>query len=98
MPVKRKRRISVPATFAMKKRRLVVRGVAVDDLLAVEGVRRWASGLGELKRICRAPDGTLWIEFRDRKVAENVCVITAQVYIPHVGRVVLDWAEGRRPG
>ncbi|KAF8526653.1 hypothetical protein BU17DRAFT_62139 [Hysterangium stoloniferum] len=95
---KKKRRISVPATFAAKKRRLVVRGVAVDDLLAVEGVRRWASGLGELKHVYRAPDGTLWIEFRDRKVANNVCVITAQVYIPHVGRVVLDWAEGRQPG
>ncbi|KAF8590769.1 hypothetical protein K439DRAFT_1627503 [Ramaria rubella] len=95
---KKKRRVSVPASIGPKKRRLVVRGVRMDDNHAVEGIRRWACRLGEVSRLCRAQDGAIWIEFRDRRVAENVCCLQAQVQIPHVGSVTLDWAEGRQPG
>ncbi|KAF8530796.1 hypothetical protein JB92DRAFT_2856493 [Gautieria morchelliformis] len=96
--VAKKRRVVVPGALAPKKRRLIVRGINISDDDAVEGVRKWASGLGEVSRLCRTQDGTIWIEFRDRRVAENVCVLQAQVQIPRVGRVVLDWAEGRHPG
>ena len=41
--VVKKRRVSVPVALAPKKRRLIVRGIKMDDDYAVEGVRRWAN-------------------------------------------------------
>lgn len=39
----KKRRVSVPVSLGPKKRRLVVRGIRMDDEFGVDGVRRWAS-------------------------------------------------------
>ena len=39
----KRRRVSVPVVLGPKRRRLVVRGIKMDDDYAVEGVRRWAS-------------------------------------------------------
>ncbi|GJJ10267.1 hypothetical protein Clacol_004493 [Clathrus columnatus] len=86
-----------------KQKRLLVKDIPTDDgeytRSRIIALRQWAESLGAVRRLLRSiPDGTIWIEFKDREVAENVCHLHAHVHIPNVGRVRLDWVEGREAG
>lgn len=41
-------------------------------VLVLALTRGAVQGLGEVSRMCRTQDGTIWIEFRDKRVAESV--------------------------
>jgi len=74
-----------------------VSGVAMDDVRAVEGVRRWCETFGPLRQITRMPNGDLQVDFKKADVADQVCRLNAQVYIAGVGSVTLSWFVGRKP-
>ena len=51
---------------------------------------------GDLRKISRAEDGVLLIEWKSSTVADTVCCLQARVQIPGAGSVALSWTEGRR--
>lgn len=79
-----------------RRRKLVVSGIEPDNVPAVQGLRRWCEGFGELRQINRMPNGDLIVDFKRADVADTVCRISARVHIADVGSVNLTWISGKR--
>lgn len=87
----------LPISRDKRKKKLVVSGIAKDDQLRLEGVRKWCESFGEVNQITRMPNGDLHIDFRKAEVADTVCRINARVHIAGVGSVSLSWYSGKKP-
>lgn len=82
------------ASRQRKKKKLVVSGVAFDDVKKFEGVKNWCESFGEVSQIVRMPNGDLHVYFRLAEVADTVCRLRAKVFIAGVGSVQLSWFTG----
>ncbi|KAJ3560666.1 hypothetical protein NP233_g10687 [Leucocoprinus birnbaumii] len=79
-----------------KKKRLIISGVAVNDLKKFEGVKRWCESFGEVRQILRMPNGDLVVSFQSADVADTVCRVRAKVFINGVGSVLLSWTTEKK--
>ncbi|KAG7098945.1 hypothetical protein E1B28_000835 [Marasmius oreades] len=79
-----------------KKKKLVVSGIATNDVRKFEGAKRWCESFGEVSQIVRMPNGDLHVHFRSAEVADTVCRLRAKVYIAGVGSVNLSWYTGNK--
>lgn len=79
-----------------KKKRLIVSGIAANDLKKYEGVKRWCESFGEVRQILRMPNGDLVISFQSAEVADTVCRVRAKVFINGVGSVQLSWTTEKK--
>ncbi|KAF8970108.1 hypothetical protein BDZ97DRAFT_1791990, partial [Flammula alnicola] len=77
------------------KRKLVISGVGPEDVRGYEAVKSWCEAFGEVREMRRAPNGSLYVDFRKASVAETVCRVQAQVYIKGAGSVLLSWYTKR---
>ncbi|KAF5388552.1 hypothetical protein D9757_004612 [Collybiopsis confluens] len=77
-----------------KKKRLIVSGIAPNDVRKFDGVRNWSEGFGEVSHIIRMPNGDLHVHFRSAEVADTVCRLRAKVYIVGCGSVNVSWTTG----
>ncbi|KAL0071723.1 hypothetical protein AAF712_000645 [Marasmius tenuissimus] len=79
-----------------KKKKLVISGIASNDVRKFEGAKRWCESFGEVNQIVRMPNGDLHVHFRSAEVADTVCRLRAKVYIAGVGSVNLSWYTGNK--
>ncbi|KAJ3721642.1 hypothetical protein C8R42DRAFT_56208 [Lentinula raphanica] len=77
-----------------KKKRLIISGIAPDDVRKFEGVKKWCENFGEVSHIIRMPNGDLHVHFKSADVADTVCRLRAKVYIVGCGSVGVSWATG----
>ncbi|KAJ3750668.1 hypothetical protein DFH05DRAFT_107387 [Lentinula detonsa] len=74
-----------------KKKRLIISGIAPNDVRKFEGVKKWCENFGEVSHIMRMPNGDLHVHFRSADVADTVCRLRAKVYIVGCGSVGVSW-------
>ncbi|KAA1473626.1 hypothetical protein DENSPDRAFT_765065, partial [Dentipellis sp. KUC8613] len=79
-----------------KGRRLIVSGIAADDVRGEQAVKKWCEGFGEVSKVGRRPNGAMEIRWKKAEVAETVCRLQAQVNIKGAGSVVLSWLEEKK--
>ncbi|KAF8198641.1 hypothetical protein BJ912DRAFT_1055512 [Pholiota molesta] len=79
------------------KRKLVISGVAPENVRGYEAVKRWCEAFGEVREMTRASNGKLYVDFKKASVAETVCRIQAQVFIKGAGSVSLSWYTKKKP-
>ncbi|KAF8908576.1 hypothetical protein CPB84DRAFT_1744204 [Gymnopilus junonius] len=79
------------------KRKLIISGVGLEDVKGYEAVKTWCEKFGEIKEMTRAPNGSLYVDFKKASVAETVCRLQAQVNIRGVGSVTISWYTKKKP-
>ncbi|KIM70169.1 hypothetical protein SCLCIDRAFT_12738 [Scleroderma citrinum Foug A] len=79
-----------------RKKKLVISGIALNDVARLEAVQRWCQSFGEIDQITRMPNGDLHVNFRRAEVADTVCRVRARVHITGVGSVHLSWVYGHK--
>ncbi|KIK70756.1 hypothetical protein GYMLUDRAFT_65972 [Collybiopsis luxurians FD-317 M1] len=79
-----------------KKKRLIISGIAPNDVRKFDGVKKWCEGFGEVTHIVRMPNGDLHVHFRSADVADTVCRLRAKVYIVGCGSVGVSWTTGNK--
>ncbi|KAJ4485890.1 hypothetical protein J3R30DRAFT_3697313 [Lentinula aciculospora] len=77
-----------------KKKRLIISGIAPNDVRKFEGVKNWCESFGEVSHIIRMSNGDLHVHFRSADVADTVCRLRAKVYIVGCGSVGVSWTTG----
>ncbi|KAJ4472671.1 hypothetical protein C8R41DRAFT_589352 [Lentinula lateritia] len=77
-----------------KKKRLIISGIASNDVRKFEGVKNWCESFGEVSHIIRMPNNDLHVHFRSADVADTVCRLRARVYIVGCGSVGVSWTTG----
>ncbi|KAF9269969.1 hypothetical protein L218DRAFT_992644 [Marasmius fiardii PR-910] len=81
---------------SQKKKKLVINGIAPNDVRKFEGAKRWCESFGEVSQIVRMPNGDLHVYFKSAEVADTVCRLRAKVFIAGVGSVNLSWYTGNK--
>ncbi|KAH7886156.1 hypothetical protein F5I97DRAFT_1808479 [Phlebopus sp. FC_14] len=79
-----------------RKKRLVISGIALNDVRRLQAIHKWCQSFGEVDQIIRMPDGDLHISFQKAEVADTVCRVRAKVQITGVGSVHLSWTTGNK--
>ncbi|KAG6335920.1 hypothetical protein ID866_3174 [Astraeus odoratus] len=79
-----------------RKRKLVISGIAFNDVVRLEAVQRWCESFGEVDQITRISNGDLHVNFRKAEVADMVCRLRARVHIAGVGSVHMSWINGNK--
>ncbi|KAL4070575.1 hypothetical protein J3A83DRAFT_3229815 [Scleroderma citrinum] len=79
-----------------RKKKLVISGIALNDVARLEAVQRWCQSFGEIDQITRMPNGDLHVNFRRAEVADTVCRVRARVHIAGVGSVYLSWINANK--
>ncbi|KAF8189358.1 hypothetical protein BJ912DRAFT_379366 [Pholiota molesta] len=54
------------------KRKLVISGVAPENVRGYEAVKRWCEAFGEVREMTRASNGKLYVDFKKASVAETL--------------------------
>ncbi|KAG0707524.1 hypothetical protein DFH29DRAFT_796566 [Suillus ampliporus] len=78
------------------KKKLVIGGIARNDVKRLEAAQKWCQSFGEVDQITRMPNGDLHVNFHKAEVADTVCRVRAKVYIAGVGSVHLSWYSGNK--
>ncbi|KAF8559993.1 hypothetical protein OG21DRAFT_14131 [Imleria badia] len=84
------------STRQIKKKKLVVSGIALNDSRRLDAIQRWCQSFGEVDQITRMPNGDLHINFQKAEVADTVCRVRAKVHIAGAGSVHLSWISGNK--
>ncbi|KAG2155627.1 hypothetical protein DEU56DRAFT_315856 [Suillus clintonianus] len=87
---------SIAGQSRSTKKKLVIGGIAPNDVKRLEAVQDWCQSFGEVDQITRMPNGDLHVNFHKAEVADTVCRVRAKVYIARVGSVHLSWYSGNK--
>ncbi|KAG1828149.1 hypothetical protein EV424DRAFT_1387404 [Suillus variegatus] len=87
---------SIASQSRSTKKKLVIGGIAPNDVKRLEAVQKWCQSFGEVDQITRMPNGDLHVNFHKAEVADTVCRLRAKVYIAGVGSVHLSWYSGNK--
>ncbi|KAG1757113.1 hypothetical protein EDB19DRAFT_12620 [Suillus lakei] len=87
---------SIASQSRSSKKKLVIGGIAPNDVKRLEAVQKWCQSFGEVDQITRMPNGDLHVNFHKAEVADTVCRVRAKVYIAGVGSVHLSWYSGNK--
>ncbi|KAG2149540.1 hypothetical protein BD769DRAFT_1344741 [Suillus cothurnatus] len=87
---------SIASQSRSTKKKLVIGGIAPNDVKRLEAVQKWCQSFGEVDQITRMPNGDLHVNFHKAEVADTVCRVRAKVYIAGVGSVHLSWYSGNK--
>ncbi|KAG1754825.1 uncharacterized protein EDB91DRAFT_1042848 [Suillus paluster] len=87
---------SIGSQSRSTKKKLVIAGIARNDVKRLEAAQKWCQSFGEVDQITRMPNGDLHVNFHKAEVAETVCRVRAKVYIAGVGSVHLSWFSGNK--
>lgn len=87
---------SIASQSRSAKKKLVIGGIAPNDVKRYEAVQKWCQSFGEVDQITRMPNGDLHVNFHKAEVADTVCRVRAKVYIAGVGSVHLSWYSGNK--
>ncbi|KAG2350855.1 hypothetical protein BDR05DRAFT_869022 [Suillus weaverae] len=87
---------SIASQSRSAKKKLVIGGIAPNDIKRLEAVQKWCQSFGEVDQITRMPNGDLHVNFHKAEVADTVCRVRAKVYIAGVGSVHLSWYSGNK--
>lgn len=87
---------SIAGQSRSTKKKLVIGGIAPEDVKRLEAVQKWCQSFGEVDQITRMPNGDLHVNFHKAEVADTVCRVRAKVYIAGVGSVHLSWYSGNK--
>lgn len=87
---------SIASQARSTKKKLVIGGIAPNDVKRLEAVQKWCQSFGEVDQITRMPNGDLHVNFHKAEVADTVCRVRAKVYIAGVGSVHLSWYSGNK--
>lgn len=87
---------SIASQSRSAKKKLVIGGIAPNDVKRLEAVQKWCQSFGEVDQITRMPNGDLHVNFHKAEVADTVCRVRAKVYIAGVGSVHLSWYSGNK--
>ncbi|KAG1813252.1 uncharacterized protein BJ212DRAFT_1275765 [Suillus subaureus] len=87
---------SIASQSRSTKKKLVIGGIAPNDVKRLEAVQKWCQSFGEVDQITRMPNGDLHVNFHKAEVADTVCRVRAKVYISGVGSVHLSWYSGNK--